>query len=304
MRVLVIVIFFSFAAQNTLHAQETNSDLLFGLADLRAKLLNKEKDNLSFIDSLHIHWKPISHLSIKEKTEILYLIGFYHGALSISKKKLSNIQRLKTLGFDIAAYDRRILKYIDNCLHTISIMYEGYIDHQKPYKLSIDSNFQKIIKFYQIQNGDLVADIGAGIGTDTWVLSQLYPKSQFIVTELWGTYDIYLKDRFLGVANTGFKMAKKKHTNLEGHNVDRILVQNTFHHFEAKDLMLQSIKKSLSPSGVVLLKEATYDLVKNEFCHLSMTLASIKEYWLKNGFQLVDELIINQTHYLKFKVAK
>lgn len=296
-------IIFYFLFIQCIQSQSPERLWLKNLHNLRYQFISLEQENLEFIDSLRQNWEPISHLSLDEKTEALYYIAFYHETRYVNKDKVHLAPELQELKFAESEIDRGLIRKIDRSLSALSMIHDGYFTPDAPYSISIDSSFGKALDFYAIQSGELIADIGAGIGTDVWALSFLFPDCRFLVTELFRGPHLHLKNRFQQFDNVDFKLAKKKHTNLEGLGINRILIQSTFHHFTEKNLMLQSIKKSLADNGEVILKEATYDLAQNSLCNHSMKLVDIKEYWFNNGFELIEEMIIRKTHYLKYKVA-
>lgn len=300
MRVKFILLVLIVVAKTIPLLGQSNRAWLKNIADFRSYVLTSEEQNLLFLDSLYEHWEPIIHLETFDKIDTLYNIAYAHRIGYFNKDKLHQLSALIKHGYRETEIERTLIRKIDNCLNILSIMYEGFIDYEIPYTFSADSSFGKAMDFFDFKEGELVADIGAGIGTYVWVLSQLFPQSSFIVTELFQGPDTYLQNRFLEMKNVEFKRAKKKHTNLEGRGINRILIQSTFHHFKEKDLMLQSIKKSLSSDGIIILKEATYDLAGHQYCEKSMRLEDIKWYWDKNGFQLLDEMTIRKTTYLKF----
>lgn len=80
---------------------------------------------------------------------------------------------------------------------------------------------------------------------------------------------------------------QKKSTGLEGQQLDKIIIRDSFHHFKKKSKMLASIKKSLKDTGELFVVESV--IIQNnggKNCPMAMHASDIIKTIESGGFKL------------------
>ena len=93
-------------------------------------------------------------------------------------------------------------------------------------------------------------------------------------------------------------------TNLEGLDLDKIIIRQSFHHFSRKKEMLSSISKSLKPDGRLYVLEATKDHPDNYcrcLCDEAMRSKRIIKKITSNGFKLEEILVVGFSYLFVFR---
>lgn len=128
----------------------------------------------------------------------------------------------------------------------------------------------------------------------------IYPESKLIATEL-GFEVSHLNNFFQNIYDLDVVRGKKKSTNLANRLCDKIFLRQVFHHFKHPNEMFKSISQTLKLDGEVIVIENSYDLNGTTLCRKAMGVSKIKDIWIRNGFGLINEIIVGKQHLLKFK---
>jgi len=127
------------------------------------------------------------------------------------------------------------------------------------------SQASRRLAFFGIQEGEKVAEIGFGYGYNLHLLALAYERIEVYANEL-DTYKLHLQLKQLTEDfpedrsdNFYFIAGLERSTNLEGMNLDLIIMENVFHHVEDKITFLESLRISLAPKGEVVIIEDFLD---------------------------------------------
>lgn len=117
------------------------------------------------------------------------------------------------------------------------------------------------LALYDLQDGQAVAEIGAGTGWFALWLAATLPNSPVYVNEI----DVLITQSIaakiadhpavFGRDRVRAVLGKKNSTGLPPASCDRIIVRNAFHHFKRMNRMLVSIEEALRPGGVLFVAE-------------------------------------------------
>ena len=116
----------------------------------------------------------------------------------------------------------------------------------------------KIIEACEIESGMVIADVGAGTGLFTRLLSAATGEEGVV-------YAVDIADNFVehieaqakkdGVTNIEGVVCKPDFVNLPPGSVDMAFVCDTYHHFEFPYKTMTSIRRALKPEGKLVLVE-------------------------------------------------
>ena len=114
-----------------------------------------------------------------------------------------------------------------------------------------------LVGMLPIQPDYTVADIGAGSGYFTSILSPLVPDGQVIATDIQPEMLEILDERLKieGQKNVKTVLGTIDDTGLEPSTVDLILLVDVYHEFDHPWKMLRSMYSALKPGGVVAIAE-------------------------------------------------
>ena len=171
-------------------------------------------------------------------------------------------------------------------------------------------NPREIIRAMRIVKGSTVADVGTGIGYMLPFLSRAVGEQGKVVAE-----DIF--DDFLAAArervetqnlkNVSYVKGSETDPNLPAGQIDRVLVLETYHHFDYPDKMLAGILKALKPDGRLALadyyKRAGAMPDGRALTHIRLDVADVIKEVEANGFHLVmqEELSRDSQYLLLFE---
>ena len=136
----------------------------------------------------------------------------------------------------------------------------------------------------------------------------IYPDTEIFLNEIERYMTEYMLEKIqacppdLLPSNIQVIKGKKKSTKLEGQQLDKIIIRNTFHHFAKPEAMLESIQRSLKPSGQVFLLESwAKDEPQLTDCDELWDRSSLLELFQSAGFRLVQEQSLAYGHLLQFQ---
>ncbi len=210
-----------------------------------------------------------------------------------------------------AAFDDFSLAVLEANGPILGLRYEKILNKDWPYEVDEQADFFQECQFYGLRDGQKIGEIGAGDGSVSFLIGSSFRQTQLFVNEIdqkWLRL-ILLKARAMPVIErTGSRFqiveGSKKSCGLEGKNLDRIVIRDSFHHFKKKKAMLRSIQKSLAPDGLVLVLEPTRDETQPLFCKKTMWRFEIEKAWREADFELLDTQRVANGKYFLFKFKK
>jgi len=200
-----------------------------------------------------------------------------------------NIPFLKTL-------TKEDLLIIHENRELLSFILEGVLKFEYPYVINKHPSFLEELEFYNISQGEVVGEIGAGNGMFSLVTGMIYDSISFYINET-GAYTVnstakkhQLYEKYIDSNNLTYIIGEVKSTNLKTGSCDKIIVRNTFHHFKKKKQMLKSIRLALKEEGELLLLEPDLSLAKdNQICTKAIKINKIVSAVERAGFKLVGK---------------
>ncbi|MDX2150403.1 MAG: methyltransferase domain-containing protein [Bryobacteraceae bacterium] len=153
-----------------------------------------------------------------------------------------------------------------------------------------EENPDLAVKLLDIKAGMTIADIGAGVGYYSEKLARLTgPSGRVYATEIQPGMLARLKKRMeaAGVSNYEPVLARPGETGLPDNAIDLALLVDVYHEFDRPQQMLAAIRRSLKPTGRLVLlefrKEDAWIPIREEH---KMSVAEAKKELEAEGFRL------------------
>jgi ubiquinone/menaquinone biosynthesis C-methylase UbiE len=164
----------------------------------------------------------------------------------------------------------------------------------------------KALKALEIHPGDVVADIGAGVGYFTWRIADIVGPSgkvhaNDIQPEMIRLLKRNIEDRHL--TNVEPVLGKIDDPRLPKAAIDLVLLVDVYHEFSEPQKMLDRIRESLKPEGrLVLLEYRKEDPAVPIRPEHKMSVAEVKAEIEPQGFKLDKVLeVLPRQHILIFR---
>ncbi len=296
-------------------AQGSDEDVLRkriikGIADYRTELVNNTYANLEEYIKVSLEksgndynemLKIVKNLSLKELRKKYPNKSLYEDFRKYQLGKKSIFRSFSPIE----------MKIVEENLDLFGLVFQQILKPDFPYGINPKTAFMDEVVFIGIKDGDRIADLGAGSGEISFLWSIIFKDLELYMTEI-GEVQLEVmnfKSKKIESIDTSNAIqilrGTKKKTGLEGENLDKIVVRQTFHHFKKKKAMLASIKSSLKPDGELILIEAEPYLWhgRQMGCKKAMFQPEIESILKKNGFILIDSERDKQAIYLKYKIA-
>lgn len=173
----------------------------------------------------------------------------------------------------------------------------------------VADNRYAIVDQLALRPGLDVADIGAGSGMFSRIIAErVAPSGNVYAVDIAENLVEHIAEtaREEGLDNLHAMLGEPRDPGLPENSVDRILVVDTYHHFEYPQEMLAHIKSALRPDGLFLLVEPERIQGVTPPPIISMVRAgkgTVTDEILDAGFELVDDVDLMESQYvLKFKI--
>ncbi len=142
---------------------------------------------------------------------------------------------------------------------------------------------QRIAEVLELSAGMTVADVGAGDGRYAMEMAERVGESgRVFATEVEDDKVDEISETASGRDNVTVVLGELDDTGLDDGCCDRILLRNVYHHFsEPRDVMVQSLYRSLKPGGIIAVIDFT-----TRGSH-GASIDAITEEMTRNGFELV-----------------
>lgn len=173
----------------------------------------------------------------------------------------------------------------------------------------IAENRYAIVDQLRLVPGLAVADVGAGSGLLSRIIAQrVGPEGTVYSVDIAETLVEHIREtaREQGLTNIQPILGDARDPHLEPNSVDRVLVVDTYHHFEYPQDMLGHIRSALRPDGFFLLVEPERIEGVSPPMVLNMVRAgkgTFTDEVIDAGFELVEEIDLGMQgqYVLKFR---
>jgi len=173
---------------------------------------------------------------------------------------------------------------------------------------SEEENTQLTIANLPISENSKVADVGAGSGFYTFRIAAKVPAGKVYAVDIQQEALNYIKNKATErkVDNVITVLGTEKTPNLPENTLDLVIMVDVYHELAFPKEMLQNIKKSLKPTGKLLLIEYRGEDPKVAIKPLhKMTVQQVKKELHANGFKLsTNGQFLNIQHFLVFEKEK
>lgn len=170
---------------------------------------------------------------------------------------------------------------------------------------------EAIVAVMGLEAGMHVADVGAGTGLFTRIMApQVGPEGRVYAVDIAAKFldHIENKNREVGVENVATVQCDQHSTNLAPASVDRVLVCDTYHHFEFPQDTLASIHRALREDGrLIIVDFERVDGVSKPFVlgHVRCGKGTVTDEVRDAGFELAADIPMMEEQYvLIFKKRK
>ena len=166
----------------------------------------------------------------------------------------------------------------------------------------------EIIRALNLKPGNSAADIGAGTGFFSFLMAEkVGPKGTVYAIDIAENFVNYIRETAdkKGLRNVKAIQNTGRSIMLEEQSVDRVLICDTYHHFEYPFAMLSSIRKAMKPDAMLVLVDFERIKGKTKGWIWNMVRAGKGHFMdeiIDAGFELIDEVPFSDEHYiLRFK---
>ena len=156
----------------------------------------------------------------------------------------------------------------------------------------VEENSNLAVSKLPIDENSVVADIGAGTGYYTFKIYQKVSKGKVYAEEIQNDAVTYLKNKAgqLNAMNVIVVKGKEQSPELPENSIDLAMMVDVYHELSYPHEMLQSIRKSLKPTGKLLLMEYKAEDPKVDIKPLhKMSVEQVNKELTANGFHLVQD---------------
>lgn len=168
-----------------------------------------------------------------------------------------------------------------------------------------EENTQLAIEKMLLKPHSIVADIGAGTGYYSFKIAQQTPLGKVYAVEIQDAMIQYLQQKKLDVQDSIVEIVKSSNqsVNLPDTSIDLALMVDVYHELAFPAEILQSIRKALKPSGLLLLIEYRAEDPSIPIKPLHKTsIVQLNKELKANGFSLYyDGEFLPIQHFLMYK---
>ena len=165
----------------------------------------------------------------------------------------------------------------------------------------------EVIKTMGLENGDVVADIGAGSGYFSRKMAKaVAPDGKVYAVDIQPEMIEYLTEaaKGEGVENIEPVLGETADPKLPAASIDWMLLTDVYHEFQQPEPMLAKMREALKPDGRIALIE--YRLLGQTAQHIRiehrMSIEQVKAEWEPAGFELVEiHEFLPAQHFFIFK---
>lgn len=311
MKQLILVFLFG-VVSDTLYGQnidDLQQNLINALSAYRKNLVSGKEDDLLELKKTIENWKELEPNSavfddFVFQTHYAYSINNISYKTILKRAKEDFSESLLSKNFK----EEELITFANNS-ELIDLMVADVLSFEYPFKVEIKQKVFDEIEFYNFRKDEIIAEIGAGKGTFSYLVAMLNKGIEIHINEIDRNLTRYIEGK---KESNNFKidigkiyMARGNKSEIKiSKKINKIIIRNSLHHFSQKDEMLQSIKNSLEHEGSVFI----YESLKNEMdvtsCKKKMYEGEIKVVMESNGFSLKKEKKIENVILLEYRVDK
>jgi predicted methyltransferase len=158
----------------------------------------------------------------------------------------------------------------------------------------------EVVSCLKLKPGDVVADIGAGVGAFTVAFARaVAPSGKALAVDIWPELldHVSAKARKENVSNLQTVLAKRDDPNLQKNQLDVAFFHDVFHNMNDRQAYLKVLVPSLKPGGRIAIIEQEFDdpiAQKWDRPEDRITREQVKTWMANVGFHLADEFDIFQ----------
>ena len=308
MRIIFLHLAISIIYAHGMEAQETetpNKKLIINLALYRSQLIADNADNYKEIVGLDTLWK-MDESQREMLAEVLFNVIYAHELYGTSPKQIMKKWEKHDLPLLDILSEKNIGIIVKN-KHLVDLLTNDILKPDPPFQIDPKTWIFEELEKYEIKNGMRIAEIGAGTGIFSLLLGMAYDSLQIYMNDIdyFALEYAAAKIETCKSRNPGNKyhavLGKKKTTNLETVKMDKIIIRNSFHHFDKKDEMLASIKQSMTSESDLYIYDPILEAGKDFGCNEVMGKKSIRDTIHQSGFEIIDEINHEDWGWVLFK---
>lgn len=156
-----------------------------------------------------------------------------------------------------------------------------------------EENVSSLLENMNIQDTDIIADIGAGSGYHVFKMAPVAAQGKVYAVDIQVEMlaEMQRQKERTGIKNVELIKGDEKSVRLPDNSMDKVLLVDVYHEFNYPLEMMRSIKQSLKPNGKVFLIEYRGEdpAIPIKVIHKMTEKQSVKE-WKAAGFRLVENL--------------
>lgn len=192
--------------------------------------------------------------------ELIYRLGPF--AEQAYEEEFSQDKYFKTLLDSIEFIEVQLL--VEN-KELVDLMAEGILSDSFPHPIAVESVIFEEIGYYNFNKNECIAEIGVGLGGFSLLVAFQERFKNLYITELDKQNVDFLDYRFNNLPdhipqeNIFAIKGKKRNTKLPKDAFNKIIIRNTFHHFDQAEKMVKSIHKNLFDNGFLYVMEYKWE---------------------------------------------
>ncbi|MGB1241904.1 MAG: class I SAM-dependent methyltransferase [Chitinophagales bacterium] len=290
--------------------ESKKKDLIKELSIYRASLMQSDVQQMALFALLLRKWDK-ENLPEKVQSHLLLKLPIAANIHHYTFEDIALELQEHFSDFDvIQEMTREEVNAIINNSDLIDLIRQKVLKKDYPFAIKPKNKTYEELAFYDIQQNEVIGEIGAGNGAFSILLALLDKDIKLYINEIEKDALSYIRLK-LG-KNEDQLISNRIHliqgdvesTKFEDNTMDKIIMRNTFHHFDNRKSMLNSIKKALKKEGELYIYETLYEFHSNKcVCSKLMTEKKIKRVLEKSGFILEKELILGQVMIMKYTVT-
>lgn len=293
---IIPLFFLLFGLQVALYAQSDSITIseawLSKLTMYRDQVLSQDSAAVEELRLLLGKWNGIG-ASEQEQFDFAFNVFIARTIQGWSYKLIKKKAEEYTPGVITDMFTEVELQVIERNADVFDLLFLGVLKWEYPFALKLDAEILRELSVYELTAGERIGEIGAGTGMLSMTLRLLEPGAAFYVNELDRDFIDYMQAKLQRneeeALTDGLELIKgsRRSTEMEGFDLDKIIVRNTLHHFKQPEEMLASIKQSLSAEGVLFVWESIRELDHDgDGCTLAMSRSEVTEVLFRAGFTL------------------
>ncbi len=309
-RLMTLILFMIFSGQIICQDNTDENDWINILTNYRNQLVENNLNEVSRLKILFENWKAVGISADERERLTLNLIKYGKiDEYSFEELKKNFNKHLASLKIEIN-FKQDDLDLILRNVELLNLVLLGVLDAEYPFPVDISDNLKLELSAYEIDKLKKVGEIGSGFGQFSLLMHLINPDIKQYVNEIDESFLNYQKKliaaniKYFDLNSFTFVEGNKKSTNLEGQELDILLIRNSFHHFSKKKKMIASIKKSIKRDGKIFVLESVPELdANNNVCSKAISKNKLRKFWLENGLKLIKETLIGEQLLIELMVV-